>query len=186
MCLRRGGHELGVAAEEGQSVGLAQLVLERLQHLHFHAADLLGGVNVCCHVGEVEYGREVYVFVLGCNEDGRRAHKLEGLLGHGTSSELQVAVESVHGNVERVSSQVEAPVHLGHPVHQDAPVGGVDVGESASLKEVSFNPVRGCSFSFQEAVINLVDVHGAQLWVVEVFGVRAISVRVKHREHGSG
>ena len=117
---------LEVPNEEGVGGRDVDPVVELAEHLGLHLEYLLACVRPVADVDQVaELGGED-LLELGRDGQGRDAHELE--LGPGNLADVEVPVDDVHGQVERLGDQLELEVDLDEPVDEDRPHALVDEG----------------------------------------------------------
>ena len=117
---------LEIPDEEGVSTGDGDLVLQGLEDLLFHVDDLVTGVGTVADVDQIAQFRGVDLLVLGGDEEARHADELE--LGPFHLLPLEVAVDEVDRQVERLRHELELEMDLDQPIDEDGAHPLVDVG----------------------------------------------------------
>ena len=117
---------LEIPDEEGVSAGDGDLVLQGLEDLLLHVDDLVAGVGTVADVDQIAKFRGVDLLVLGGDEEARHADELE--LGPFHLLPLEVAIDEVHREVERLRHELELEMDLDQPIDEDGAHPLVDVG----------------------------------------------------------
>lgn len=102
-----------------------QAEFECYQNRFLHLEDLFLRVGVVRNKNEVSELGDVYLLILGCQEQRGHSDKLEPC-----SHDLclfQVAIDYVYGKKQRLWLQLEAQVHLDDPIYENAPHLLIDV-----------------------------------------------------------
>ena len=121
-----GVSRLEVSDEEGVSAGDGDLVLQSLENLLLHVDDLVAGVGTVADVDQIAQFRGVDLLVLGGDEKARHADELE--LGSFHLLSLEVSVDEVDREVERLRHELELEMDLNEPIDEDGAHPLVDVG----------------------------------------------------------